>query len=260
MYLAEDITLIAGGRPLLEGARARIVPGRVTVLIGPNGAGKSTLLKVMAGELKPQRGRVLLDGRDLGALAPALLARQRAVVPQGAQVAFPFCVAEIVAIGAADGRATMERVGRALAAVELAGFEARAYELLSGGERQRVQIARALLQLEQGQGDEQAQGPGYLLLDEPTASLDLAQQVLVVRLMRRLAAERGAGVLAVLHDLNLAAMAADEIVALKQGRVVSQGTPAEVITDASIAALYGVRARVGWAPSTPFLLPQSTEG
>jgi iron complex transport system ATP-binding protein len=125
---------------------------------------------------------------------------------------------------------------------------------LSGGERQRVQIARALLQLEQGHG------PGYLLLDEPTASLDLAQQVLVVRLMRRLAAERGAGVLAVLHDLNLAAMAADEIVALKQGRVVAQGTPAEVMTDASIAALYGVRARVGWAPPTPFLLPQSTEG
>ena len=253
MYQAVDICLAAGGRLLLEEAQARIVPGRVTVLIGPNGAGKSTLLKVMAGELKPQRGHVLLENRAIAGLAPAQLARQRAVVPQGAQVAFPFSVAEVVAIGAADGRGTRELVAKALAAVELNGFEARAYELLSGGERQRVHIARALVQLEQGHG------PGYLLLDEPTASLDLAQQVLVVRLMRKLAAERGAGVLAVLHDLNLAAMAGDEIVALKRGRVVAQGTPAQVMTDVSIATLYGVSARVGWAPSTPFLLPQSAE-
>ncbi|MGA0564196.1 heme ABC transporter ATP-binding protein [Ancylobacter sp. VNQ12] len=253
MYRADDITLAAGGRLLLDNAQASVAPGRVTVLIGPNGAGKSTLLKVMAGELKPQRGCVRLEDRDIAGLAPVVLARLRAVVPQRAQVAFPFTVAEVVAIGAADGRGAADVVRRVLAAVELAGFEGRAYELLSGGERQRVQIARALVQLEQGHG------AGYLLLDEPTASLDLAQQVLVVRLMRKLARERGTGVLAVLHDLNLAAMAADEIVALKQGRVVARGTPAEVITDVAITALYGVSTRVGWAPQTPFLLPQSAE-
>lgn len=250
MYRADDIHVEAGRRVLLDGASAAVEPGRVSVLIGPNGAGKSTLLKVLAGEMRPRRGRVTIAGDDVSRLTPARLARCRAVLPQSVQVAFPFTVAEVVAIGAADGNGAGERVRRALARVELAAFAGRAYDGLSGGEKQRVQLARALAQLEGGEG------PGYLLLDEPTASLDLSQQLLVLQLMRRLAGE-GLGVLAVLHDLNLAAMAADEIVALKDGRVAARGTPAEVLTDARIAELYGVTARIGWAPSTPFLLPQS---
>ncbi len=250
MYRADDIIFDTGGRRLLDGATAAAVPGRVTVLIGPNGAGKSTLLKVLAGELRPRHGRVTLAGADIAGVPPARLARLRAVLPQSVHVAFPFCVAEVVGIGGADGRHGQARVERALARVELSGLMGAAYDRLSGGEKQRVQLARALVQLEAGDG------PGYLLLDEPTASLDLAQQLLVLRLMRELA-EEGAGVLAVLHDLNLAAMAADEIVALKDGRVAARGAPADVLTDARIAELYGITARIGWAPSTPFLLPQS---
>lgn len=252
MYRADDITFEAGGRRLLDGATAAAVPGRVTVLIGPNGAGKSTLLKLLAGELRPRHGRVTLAGADIAGLPPARLARLRAVLPQSVHVAFPFSVAEVVGIGAADGRHGQARVERALARVELSGLMGAAYDRLSGGEKQRVQLARTLVQLEAGDG------PGYLLLDEPTASLDLAQQLLVLRLMRELA-EEGAGVLAVLHDLNLAAMAADEIVALKGGRVIARGVPADVLTDARIAELYGITARIGWAPSTPFLLPQSAQ-
>ncbi|MCS0504613.1 heme ABC transporter ATP-binding protein [Ancylobacter mangrovi] len=258
MYAALDIEMTASGRALLAGASAAIAPGRITVLIGPNGAGKSTLLKVIAGELRPQRGHVRLEGSDIATLPPARLALRRAVVPQHAQVAFPFTVAEVVAIGTPSGRFDPAPVARALAEVELSGFEHRAYEKLSGGERQRVQLARALVQLDPGRR-EAGHGDGYLLLDEPTASLDLAQQILVVRLMRKLATTRGIGILAVLHDLNLAAMAADQIVALKEGRDVASGTPREIITDDALAALYGVAARVGWAPGTPFLLPQSLD-
>ncbi|MDQ0304722.1 heme ABC transporter ATP-binding protein [Ancylobacter polymorphus] len=250
MYCAHDIGFSAGGRHLLEAASVAVRPGTVTVLIGPNGAGKSTLFKLMAGERRPQRGQVTLDGIDLAGLRPAQLARLRAVLPQSVHVAFPFTVAEVVGIGAARGRDLPARIGRALARVELGALASQNYELLSGGEKQRVQLARALVQLEA------SEGPGYLLLDEPTASLDLAQQLLVLRLMRDLAAE-GAGILAVLHDLNLAAMVADEIVALKQGRVAVRGTPEQVLTQACIADLYGVDVRVGWAPPTPFLLPQA---
>ncbi|QFR33562.1 heme ABC transporter ATP-binding protein [Ancylobacter sp. TS-1] len=250
MYRAQDIAFMAGGRPLLDGASAEVRPGRVTVLIGPNGAGKSTLLRVLAGELRPRAGRVTLDGADIAALPPARLARRRAVLPQSVQVAFPFTVEEVAGIGAPRGADPAAHARRALARVELAALAGERYEHLSGGEKQRVQLARALVQLTCGEGG------GYLLLDEPTASLDLAQQLLVLGLMRELAAE-GVGLLAVLHDLNLAAMVADEIVALKDGRVAARGTPAEVLTDTRIAELYGVAARVGWAPSTPFLLPQS---
>ncbi|WGD28383.1 heme ABC transporter ATP-binding protein [Ancylobacter sp. WKF20] len=253
MYEARDIHFRAGRRTLLTGASVRVVPGRVTVLIGPNGAGKSTLLKVLAGEYRPHAGDVWLAGTDIRELRPSELASLRAVVPQSAQLAFPFTVAEIVAIGSDGGRQSAPLIRRVLDQVQLGGFEARPYDELSGGERQRVQIARALAQLAGGTR------PGYLLLDEPTASLDLAQQLLVIRHLRRMAAEEGVGVLAVLHDLNLAAMAADTILAMRDGTVLADGAPGSVLTDATIHALYGVQARVGWTPAAPFLLPQSVE-
>lgn len=253
MYEASGIHLRVKHRHLLTNASVRVVPGRVTVLIGPNGAGKSTLLKVLAGELRFQAGRVHLAGADIRRMHPAELARLRAVVPQSAHLAFPFTVGQVVAIGAGVGRPGADLVTDALAQVDLGGFGERPYERLSGGERQRVHIARALAQLARGAS------PGYLLLDEPTASLDLAQQLLVIRQMRRLATAQGVGVIAVLHDLNLAAMAADSIVAMKDGAVLAEGTTESVLTNGTLAALYGVQARVGWAPATPYLLPQSVE-
>lgn len=251
MYEARDITYLAGRRALLEEAGFAVVPGKVTAIIGPNGAGKSTLLKVLAGETRPHRGRVTIDGEDIHALGPARLAARRAVLPQSVQVAFPFTVAEVVAIGMPTRQRAHRAIVEALARVDLAAFIDRPYGALSGGEQQRVQIARTLVQLGR------VEGPGYLLLDEPTSSLDLAHQLMVVELAREVAAG-GGGVAAVLHDLNLAAMIADEIVALKAGRVLAVGSPREVLTDATVARLYDVEVRIGHAPpGTPFLLPQA---
>jgi iron complex transport system ATP-binding protein len=170
-------------------------------------------------------------------------------------VTFPFTVAEIVALGAVGKptrRETESMVARALKAVELPGFAMRFYEELSGGERQRVQLARVFTQLWSG-GEN-----GFLLLDEPTSNLDLSHQLLTLELART-HAETGAGVVCVLHDLNLAAMAADEIVALRDGRVIAAGAPASVVTDALISELYGVHCSVSNAPSGPFVLPQSVQ-
>lgn len=251
MYEAKNIDYAVPGRLLLDGADLVVRPGRVTALIGPNGAGKSTLLKVLSGELRPKRGQVQVDGQDIVALGPARLARRRAVLPQDVQVAFPFTVAEVVAIGLPPGEWAPSRIAEALERVDLCGFRDRPYAALSGGEQQRVQIARVLNQLAS------CEGRGYLLLDEPTSSLDLSHQLMVVDLARQVA-RAGGGVAAVLHDLNLAAMIADEIVALKDGRVAARGAPAEVLTDAIVADLYAVATRISTAPAAgPYLLPQA---
>ncbi|MFG1399540.1 heme ABC transporter ATP-binding protein [Roseixanthobacter pseudopolyaromaticivorans] len=256
MYEAHDLTLRLQGKTLLDGVRLAVKPGAVTVVVGPNGAGKSSLLKLLAGERRPTSGRVTLDGADIHALAPARLARRRAVLPQAAEVAFAFSVAEVVGIGlGAHGTARAEAaIGDLLARVDLPGFGGRRYDSLSGGERQRVHLARVLGQLAAGE----TSAPRYLLLDEPTSSLDLSHQLLVLRLAREHAAE-GGGVLAVLHDLNLAAMIADHLVLLAAGRVVAEGPPAQVLTDDVLAAGFGVRVRVSRVPAGPFILPQSVE-
>lgn len=247
-YSAADIHVRAGGKSLLDGAGVTVLPGEVTVLVGLNGAGKSTLLKVLAGEIRPRAGNVSINGLGLSELSPRRLATMRAVLPQSVQVAFPFSVGEVVGIGA-SGPGSAEKVRQVLARVDMLAFHDRPYDRLSGGEMQRVQLARVLRQLDEGEA------PFYLLLDEPTASLDLAHQLMVVRLARELAAE-GIGVLAILHDLNLAAMAADRMVALRGGRVVAEGPPAEIMTDAAIERIFGVPCQANWAPETPFLLPQ----
>ena len=253
MYQAESVSVAAGGRLLVDGASLAVQPGRVTVLVGPNGAGKSTLLKAMSGEHRLSSGRVTLDGVAITRLSPLDLARRRAVLPQAAEVAFPFTAGEVIAAGlmAPDGR-DGARIARLLGEVDLPGFAQRRYDSLSGGERQRVQLARILAQLELTRAD----APSYLFLDEPTASLDLAHQLTVLRLARA-HADKGGGVLAVLHDLNLAAMVADEIVVLAQGRIRAAGPAGEVIREEVLEAAFGVRVRVGIAPPGPFVLPQN---
>ncbi len=225
------------------------------VVVGPNGAGKSTLLKVLSGEIVPDSGAVLLDDRPLKSLSPAELARRRAVLPQQTDVAFPFSVAEVVGLGLLGGRAAGQRIESLLARVDLPGFAERRFDSLSGGERQRTHLARVLAQLDQGASDL----PRFLLLDEPTASLDLSHQLLVLNIARA-HARRGGGVFAVLHDLNLAAMVADHLLVLKQGRLLFQGTPEEVLTDRTLNEAFDVRARVNMAPDSPFILPQAVEG
>ncbi len=253
MYVAENIDVKVGAKRILSNASLTLSPGKVVAIVGPNGAGKSTLMKVMAGERRYDRGAVTLDGTALAKWDAAALARRRAVLPQSVVVAFPFLAAEIVALGLPQyfpRKEGTQLVERALLQVDMLAAREQSYDTLSGGERQRVQLARVLAQL-WAHG-----GQGYLLLDEPTSSLDLPHQLATLRTAREHAAA-GGGVLAVLHDINLAAMSADEIVAMRGGEVIARGSPAEIITDELIHALYGVKVRVGVVPPGPFLLPQS---
>ncbi|MFC3690912.1 heme ABC transporter ATP-binding protein [Chenggangzhangella methanolivorans] len=253
--VAEDVTVRLGGREVVSGASLEVRPGRVVVLIGPNGAGKSSLLGALSGELAPASGRVSLDGEALSAFRPAELARRRAVLAQATELAFAFTVDEVARLGLPAGLSRAEAdavVSQALLAVDMAGKSRRICSELSGGERQRVHLARVLAQLASAPDGR----PRHLMLDEPTAGLDLSHQLATLSLARR-HAEAGGGVLAVLHDVNLAAMAADEIVALKAGRIIARGAPAEVLTDAVMREVYDVEARIGVAPPGPFLLPQS---
>jgi iron complex transport system ATP-binding protein len=254
---SSDVKVRVGAKTLLDEVSLDVAPGEVVALVGPNGAGKSTLVRVLAGELKPASGNVTLKGRAIQSYGPRELAMHRAVLSQNISVAFPFTVGEVVRMGAGDrhGRAIDELAERALADVDLAAFSDRIIGTLSGGEQQRTHFARVLVQLACG---EAAHGPGLLLLDEPTASLDLKHQLDMLEAVGR-CARRGVAVVAILHDLNLAAMSADRIVVLDQGRVAAVGTPAETVTDELLARVFKCQGAVGRAPSpgTPFVLPHA---
>ncbi len=257
MIRAENLVVRAGRVPLLSGISLAIHPGRVMAIIGPNGAGKSTLLRALTGEIRPAAGRVTLEGADIVRLRPGALAARRAVLPQAATLAFPFTVHEVVRLGALDRRAGPSvdaRVVAALARVDLAGFGGRLYQELSGGEQQRVHLARVLCQLPNPCPDGR---PSFLFLDEPTASLDLRHQLMTLAAARDFAAA-GGGVVAVLHDMNLAARHADEITVIDRGRLVAEGPPAEVLTEPLLRTVFGVALPVGHtADGVPFVLPHA---
>ena len=257
MIEAFDIAVRIGAKTLLDRVNLRIAPGETVALVGPNGAGKSTLLRVLSGDLVPDDGAVMLHGLPLSDFAPALLAGHRAVLAQSIAVTFPFTVEEIVRMGAGGrgGARVDAEVAGALAAVDMTGFEGRIVTTLSGGEQQRVHCARVLVQLALG---EAAHGPGLLLLDEPTSSLDLRHQIeLLSGLKRRVGG--GCAIVAVLHDLNLAALFAARIVALSNGRIVADGPAGEVVTDALLRDVFGVGLPVGQVPPAgmPFVLPHA---
>ncbi|SHF69612.1 iron complex transport system ATP-binding protein [Kaistia soli DSM 19436] len=257
MIAAEDLVIRAGHKRLVDGISLTIPPGLVTAIIGPNGAGKSTLLKALTGEIKPASGRVTIDGTDLRRLPLGQLAARRAVLPQASSLAFPFTVHEVVRLGAFDRRgagAINARVVAALARVDLDGFGGRLYQELSGGEQQRVHLARVLCQLPDPRPDGRS---AFLFLDEPTASLDLRHQLMTLSAARDFASG-GGGVVAVLHDMNLAALHADRIVVVHRGQIAAEGTPADVLTDALLAEVFGVTLPVGkTAAGVPFILPQA---
>jgi iron complex transport system ATP-binding protein len=257
MIIADDITVSRGGRKLLDRVGISLEPGKFTVVIGPNGAGKSTLMKVLSGEMKPDQGHVSYYGSSVGLWSPAELARRRAVLPQAVQLAFPFTALEIARMGAvAKGSLDPgDEARKALSRVGLRGFESRPYPSLSGGEQQRVQFARALAQVPQAVDGET---PCALFLDEPTASLDLGHQISVLEIARDFASSGGM-VLAILHDLNLAAEFADNLVVLHHGRVVAEGPCSETVRDETVASVYGITGTVGRLPAAhiPYVLPQS---
>ncbi|ONG50081.1 hypothetical protein BKE38_19555 [Pseudoroseomonas deserti] len=241
MIAVEACSFSLRGAPLLSQVSLALRPGRVTAIVGPNGAGKSTLLGLMAGALRPTAGRVTLAGQDLRGWTPQELARRRAVVSQKVSVAMPMTVRQVVTLGRQPWRATPARAGDAAAvaeAISAAGITHladRDHAALSGGEQQRCHWARALAQL--------APMPlgGLLLLDEPTASLDLGHAAALLRRLRGLAAAQGTGIALVLHDLNQARFVADEVVLLEAGRIVAQGSAAEVLRPRLLEPVYAVR-------------------
>ena len=252
---ATSISVKIGAKTLLDDVSLSLGFGEIVALVGPNGAGKSTLLRVLSGDLTPHAGTVHLNGRTLASYGPRALAGRRAVLSQSLNVAFPFTVAEIVRMGAGDGRGIDDLVEAALAEVDLGNFHERVITTLSGGEQQRAHFARVLVQLACG---EAAHGPGLLLLDELTANLDLRHQLDVMAAASARAA-RGVTVVAILHDLNLAVLLARRIVVLDHGRIDSDGEPGRVITDAMLERVLGVANAVGRAPAegTPFVLPHA---
>jgi iron complex transport system ATP-binding protein len=252
---AHGLVVRLGGRTVLDGVDLAVPAGRVLALVGPNGAGKSTLLAALAGDVPPAAGRLTLDGRPAGAWTARDLALRRAVLPQAATLTFPFTVAEVVRMGRAPWAGTPAEdqdeaaVAEAMAATEVTAFAGRPFGALSGGERARVALARVL-----------AQRTGLLLLDEPTAALDLRHQELVLGVCRRRAAA-GDGVVVVLHDLGLAAAYADRVAVLHEGRIRADGPPAEVLTEELLSEVYQHPVEVLPHPGTGvrLVVPRRTE-
>lgn len=235
------IRLERGGRVVLDDVSLDFAAGEVTAIVGPNGAGKSSLLSVASSELVPTRGQVSLAGRVLSRWSPGELATKRAVLPQASTLSFAFTVDEVVRLGRLphlSSKRTDDRIARAaLAKVGLEGFGARSYLELSGGERQRVQLARVLAQVWEPAAHR------VLLLDEPTASLDLVHQHTTLGVAREMAAE-GVAVAVVLHDLNLAAQYADRIALMSRRGLRAVGSPEAVLRPPILEPVFSIHVDV----------------
>lgn len=237
MLTLDSVTLGYGPRTVLSEVSLSVKPGELLALIGPNGVGKSTLIRAASGVLAPDRGRVLYDGREIHRLPPEERARRVAVVPQASRLPEAFTVLDTVLMGRTAylgwlGRETAEDQDAALEALKRAGIEdqgERRLGELSSGEQQLVLIARAL-----------AQAAPALLMDEPTAHLDLKHQAGIMELTRDLAHRSQLAVIAALHDLNLAAQFADRVALLSKGKLYALGPPVEVLTPGHLSEVYGV--------------------
>lgn len=247
---ANRLRFEAGGRVLVDGLSLTLTPGRLLGLVGPNGAGKSTLLRMLNGLLPPSAGAIHLGGQELDRLTPQQIARRMARVPQSPPGELAFTVLEMVLMGRyALSPGWQERPQDrelAMAALDQTGtahLADRLYATLSGGERQRVTVARSL-----------AQEPQVLLLDEPTASLDLRHQLEVLEAIRRLSREREMAAVAAVHDLALAARYCDELLLLHQGRAVAVGPPEAVLQRETLREVFGVEALVEHHPRLGHLM------
>lgn len=240
---AVNLSLFVAGFELLRGVDLQVAAGEVTVVVGPNGAGKSSLLKVLCGELGPSAGRIELNGRELAQWSDSARARQLAVLPQQLTLSFPFSAEEVVALGriphASGAQRDRQIVAAALRLLDASYLQRRPYTSMSGGEKQRVQLARVIAQVWQPA----AEGARVLLLDEPTSAFDLQHQQMTLALARRLAAE-GAAVLMVVHDLNLAASVADQLVVMKDGTIAAHGAPSAILSERLIDEVFKVDCNI----------------
>ncbi len=240
LFAIENLSVDVPGRRLLDGITLNLPEGQVIALIGHNGSGKSTLLKVLARQVAAS-GRIAFEGRPLSDWRPRDYARRLAFLPQTTPPAEGMLVRELVALGRYPWHGALGRFGprdhQAVAAAMqecgVAPFADRLVDTLSGGERQRVWLAMMV-----------AQQAGTLLLDEPISALDIAHQVEVLALIRRMCHEQTRSAVIVLHDVNMAARFCDHIVALKRGRLAMQGSPAELIRPDALHAIYGLPMQV----------------
>ncbi|MCS0499959.1 heme ABC transporter ATP-binding protein [Protaetiibacter sp. 10F1B-8-1] len=250
MIRAEAVTVSLGGRAVVREVDLRVESGELLALVGPNGAGKSTLLSALSGERVPDAGRVLVEGRPVDAIDPLELARIRSVLTQDNAVSFPFRVAEVVEMGRSPWARTPGRdrdeqaIRSALERADVVHLADRRFTELSGGERARVSLARVL-----------AQDTPIVLLDEPTAALDLRHQEDVLRIARELVGE-GRTVVVVLHDLSLAGAYADRVALLDDGALRALGTPVEVLTEPLVSAVYRLPVEVLVRDSRPLVIPR----
>jgi heme transport system ATP-binding protein len=253
MLKADIVTFRVGNKPLISEVSVSFAPGRLHLIVGPNGAGKSTLIKVLARFLRPQTGKVEYEGADVLNMSESDLARRRAVLSQAVEVAFPLTVREVVLMGryphfgGRPGPADESIVDEVMEFFDVAEFSDRNYQTLSGGERQRVNFARVLSQLWVSRpGSSAAQGSAsplrcrYLFLDEPLTFLDIRHQIDFMKKIRRFTDAADVVTVGVVHDLNLAARFADQIVLMNRGEVIAAGTAAEVLTTDLIRSVFGV--------------------
>lgn len=239
---AVGISVSIGDQMLLQPTTCAFKPGQVTAILGPNGAGKSTLMSVLTGQRQPDTGHVRWQGHDLKDCPPAEIARVRAFVAQETQVAFEFTVREVVDLGRyPHRRQPSTREGDiaelAMVSTHVADFADRTLNTLSGGEKARAHLARALAQVWESTASKQTR---WLLLDEPTAALDLQHQHRMLELARSWAQSQGIGVVAVLHDLNLALRYSDSALVLTNGQLLTQGRTSDVLSPERIGQVWGV--------------------
>lgn len=250
-FAIDNIGLMIDERAILSNVSLDFPAGEVVALVGHNGSGKSSLLKILARQITPTAGSITYNGRDLAQYHSRDFARSVAYLPQDLGTGSDMTIRELVGCGrypwhGALGRFSAldkEKVEAAIAATHIEAFADRVVGTLSGGERQRAWIAMLI-----------AQDAGCLLLDEPTAALDIAHQVEVLSLVRQLAREHGRSVIVVLHDINMAARFCDRIHALKGGRVVASGTPREILLPKTLHAIYGIDMDVVSVPHLPYPL------
>lgn len=240
-----------GDQPVLKEICMNLDRSELLGVVGPNGSGKSTLIRCIDGILKPLKGSILLNGRNLAEMQQMEIARNLGYVPQNAPKTFPVTVFDAVLMGRRphlgwnSGEKDRKCVVDALEQLGIAHLALREFNQLSGGEQQRVLIARAL-----------AQEADVLLLDEPTSNLDIRHQLEVMEILRRLVAEKGLSAVIAIHDLNLASRYADRVVMMKAGKVFASGHPAQVFTPSNIASVYGVESIVEKKNGSLFIIPQ----
>ncbi|WP_411080685.1 ABC transporter ATP-binding protein [Streptomyces sp. cmx-18-6] len=251
---ARDVRLGYGDREIVAGLSVTVPPGRITVIVGPNACGKSTLLRAMARLLAPSAGAVLLDGRSIQEMPTKEVASVLGILPQSPTAPEGITVSDLVGRGRYPHQGWFRRwsaeddeaVARALLSTDVLELADRPVDELSGGQRQRVWIAMAL-----------AQRTDILLLDEPTTFLDASHQLDVLDLLTDLNRERGVTMVAVLHDLNLACRYADHMIAMKEGRILAEGRPVDIVTEELVGEVFGMRCSVIEDPAsaTPMVVP-----